>query len=240
MHEIDDPSQPQPPFELVDGRAMYRGLAVEQRIIPVGGREFVICGLQEAADLLEDEEYARRFLEDDIAPYGMELWPAARMLGTHILAHDPGEGRTALELGCGLGLVSLAACVAGWRMITTDNEATSLRFARHNGTINRAVSERYEMLDWSAPPAGRSYERIFAADVLYQAVDLEPVLACLAALLAPGGRALIADPNRGPADLFACRAEERGFQVQQIEAVAPNHDGTLVGGRIFLVDKPAG
>jgi predicted nicotinamide N-methyase len=202
-------------------------------MVTVAGQTFDIACLDDAADLLDEPDYAKRFLEEDRAPYGLELWPAAIMLAEYILQHESNDGGRAIEIGCGLALVSMAAARAGWIVTATDNEPTSLRFARYNAGLNGAPIEAFEPLDWRHPPAGRRFDRVYAADVLYQLVDHEPVLHCLRALLAPDGLALVADPNRSVADRFAAMAEPHGFTVEVIPTAAPGSAGKRVEGRIF-------
>lgn len=223
----------EPLFEWIDGTPYFRGLRVEQQTVEIAGQSFDIVGLRDAADLLDHDDYAKRFLDEDVAPYGLELWPAARMLAEHVLEGEDGRGRSAIELGCGLGLVSIAASGSGWNVIATDNESTSLRFAGYNAHLNNANIAAFETLDWHHSPTDRQFERIFAADVLYQLMDHKPVLACVSALLAPDGVAVIADPNRGVADRFASLAEGHGFDVRTTEAKTPNAKGKTVNGRIF-------
>ena len=220
-------------FEWKEGMPFFRGLPVERRMVTVAGQTFDIACLDDAADLLDEPDYAKRFLEDDCAPYGLELWPAAIMLAEYILQHESHDGGRAIEIGCGLALVSMAAARVGWRVLATDNEPTSLRFARYNAGLNGAAIEAFESLDWRHPPSDRCFDRVFAADVLYQLVDHEPVLHCLRTLLATDGIALVADPNRGVADRFASLAESRGVAVEVIPTGAPGPAGKRVEGRIF-------
>lgn len=230
-------SEAKPLFDWIDGVPYFRGLRVERYTLRLNGRSFKIVGLNDAADLLDHDDYAKRFLDEDVAPYGLELWPAARMLAEHVLAGEDGKGRSAVELGCGLGLVSIAAALKGWQVVTTDNEPTSLRFAQHNAELNHVDIAGFETLDWHQPPPNRRFHRVFAADVLYQLVDHQPVLTCVQTLLAPNGLALIADPNRGVADRFAMLAEEHGFNVHTTMATAPSPDGKLVNGRLYELTR---
>jgi len=226
-----------PPLEWIDGIPHFRGLRIETRSIEIGSHLFRILALKDAAELLDEPDFAKQFIEEDRAPYGMELWPAATMLAEHILTSDPGDGREALELGAGLGLVAMAATRAGWRVHLSDHESTSLQFAAYNAALNEIDIHDYAMLDWHHPPTGLSYPRIFAADVLYQLVDHTPILKCVDALLAPEGVALIADPCRGVADRFADMAADHGFAVELIETSATNQLDEPVRGRIFCL-KP--
>jgi len=210
-------------FEWKNAVAYFHGLRVEERTVHIGGRALRIASLKDAAALLDEPDFARRFLEEDCAPYGLELWPAAIMLAAHIMRDEPGDRRLALDLGCGLGLVAMAAAVHGWRVVAADHEPTSLRFAEFNARANDVAIESFEPLDWRRPQAGRRFDRIFAADVLYQRTDHVPILRCLEALLGDGGVALLADPRRGVADGFDLLAVQNGFQVRVLPADTAEH-----------------
>jgi predicted nicotinamide N-methyase len=230
--------QPQAPlFDWVDGRPRYRNLPVEQSTITLAGRTFDVASLLDAADLLDEPDFAERFIEKDRAPYGLQLWPAAIMLARHVLRSEPGASKRAIEIGAGLALVSIAASTHGWRVTTTDCDPIALRFARYNAARNDAAIETYEILDWHDPPAGRRFDQVWAADVLYQLADQAPLLRCLESVLAPGGTAMVADPNRSVADRFDELGKDHGFEVDLIPSEAPNHLGKLVAGRIFRLRR---
>ena len=224
-------------FEWRDGVAYFRGLRVERHPVNVAGHSFEIMKLRDAADLLDEPDFAKRFIEDDIAPYGLELWPAALMLAEHVLLDELGRGRRAVELGCGLGFVAIAAAARGWRVTATDNELTSLRFAVFNTAINGAEIETFEELDWRHPPRDYRFARVFGADVLYQLTDHEPILRCIDALLAADGLALVADPNRGVADRFEELGRAFGFKVETLATSTPGGEGKVIGGRIFRLRR---
>lgn len=234
MHVTVDPSL----FEWRDGIPYFRGLRVQQSTITLHGHSFHISALHDAADLLDDPEFAQKFVDEDRAPYGMELWPGALMLSDFLLRDEPGGGREALEIGCGVALVSLAARLRGWRITASDYDAMALSFARYNAAASGMDIDRYAHLDWNRPPTDRRYERVFGADVLYQRIDHEPVLAATAVLLSPTGVALFADPNRGVADRIPEMAAERGFQVETLPTCGLNPStGQMVDGRIFRLRR---
>ncbi len=229
---------PEPPeLTQINGAWHYRGLKLETRRVEIAGSVYNIAALKDAADLLDEPDFAKEFIEHDRAPYGMELWPAAIMLAQFILTHDPGEGREALELGAGLGLVGLAATHAGWHVRVSDHESTSLQFAAYNARLNDVPISDYTLLDWHTPPPQPQYPRIFAADVLYQLVDHAPILKCLHALLENGGTAIISDPCRGVADGFEMLAQQSDFSIKTQKSQALNQQGETVCGRIFILTK---
>jgi predicted nicotinamide N-methyase len=226
-------------FRIRDGVPLYRDLPVEVRTFHLGGRTFEILALRDAADLLDHADFARRFIEEDKAPYGLELWPASVMLAEHVLDDAHGEGRDAVEIGAGLALPSLAATVHGWRVTVTDHDPIALDFAACNAELCGISLHRTEPLDWRNPPRDRAYERVFGADVLYQLVDHAPILRCIDALLADDGCAMLSDPFRGIADRVPEMAREYGFDVQLARRKGLNHAGKVIEGRIILLRRPS-
>lgn len=225
-------------FEWREGTPYFRGLRVEQSAIALHGHTFHVAALHDAADLLDDPEFAQKFVDEDRAPYGMELWPGALMLADYVLTEEPGAEQAALELGCGVALVALAAKSRGWRITASDYDDLALSFARRNAVESGVEINQYEHLDWNHPPTDRAYTRIFGADVLYQRVDHEPVLAATAAMLSPTGIALFADPNRNVANRIPELATARGFQVEVLPTNGLNPStGQMVAGRIFRLRR---
>ena len=233
MSRQSDESEQAPLFSWIDSVPYYRGLKVQQKTIHIADRVFHVVALKDAADLLDDEHFAKQLVEEDRAPYGMELWPAASMLAEHIVQGGRGAGRPALELGCGLGLVSIVAQTHGWSMVATDNEPESLRFVDYNAALNKITLGACVLLDWNAPTIDRRFERVFGADLLYDRANAIPILQCLRDLLAKDGVAILTEPNRGVADDFVSLARDQSFQVSvQATSVSCLDRGT-VEGRIF-------
>jgi predicted nicotinamide N-methyase len=205
--------------------------------VTIAGREFKLAGLADAADLLDQPEFAEPFLRDDRAPYGMELWPAAPMLAEHVLRGEEGAGRAAIEIGCGLGLVAMAATLKGWRVCATDHDPVALRFAEYNAALNEIEIAAFEQLDWHDPAGVPRFERAFGADVLYERTSHVPILECIRRVLDTEGYALLADPGRSVADGFETLAQQRGFNVRLIQTSGRNRLGRNVSGRIFVLDQ---
>lgn len=225
------------PFEWVNGAARYRALAVEHRRISIGTDTFEIAALKDAAALLDDADFVQECERTDRLPYGLELWPAALMLAEHLYRSEPGHVRRAIELGCGVGLVSIAAARRGWHILATDCDPAPLQFAEFNAAANAVQIEAFQLFDWHHPPTGPRFSLVLAADVLYQRCDHIPVLQCIDQLLEHEGVAVIADPNRGVADDFVLPAEAHGFCVEVIPAAASLDDQAPVAGRLFVLRR---
>ena len=176
----------------------------------VDERTYSILKPANADDLIREED----FVKDERLPYWADVWPSSIVLAEKLLELD-GAGRTALELGCGVGLSTLAATSAGFEVLSTDYYEDALDVTRANVFRNLGTIARTRMVDWRHFPEdlGR-FDLVFASDVLYEKeyAELLPVL--LDRLLVPGGIALIADPGRVAAPVFVEACEKSGLAIR--------------------------
>lgn len=175
--------------------------------------------LPRAADELIDEA---EFDVDERLPYWADLWPSARGLTRHLLDHPPIERRI-LELGCGVALPSLALRSLGGDPLATDYYADALRFAEMNAARNGLAPLRTSLLDWRDPPAER-WGLVIAADVVYEQRNAEALARLLPAVLADGGRMLLADPGRVYVGELRDRMEEMDWAVEEIDVRTETSD----------------
>jgi len=169
---------------------------------------------------------------DERLPYWAELWPASLALANAVAAGMPDvRGRRVLELGCGLGLVALAAARAGAaQVVATDWDTDALRFVDASAATLGLTQVTTQHLDWRDPPADVSADIILAADVVYEQRNVPWLAGAVRALLAHHDDAefWFTDPGRGhrlalPAALpeLECMAGEtrvRGERVPNGEA----------------------
>lgn len=136
------------------------------------------------------------FEADERIPYWAELWPSARALARELLDRDPPTGRV-IELGCGLGVPSIALRSRGIDVLATDYYPAALEFVASNAAANGIPSPRTALLDWRSPPPEIGvFDTVIAADVLYERRNAEVLAELVPRLAAPGGGLLIADPGR--------------------------------------------
>ena len=176
--------------------------------------------------MLSEEDFDR----DERLPYWAQIWPSARVLAARV-AQMPGAGRSVLELGCGVGLVSLAAAGAGFSVVASDYYSEALEFTADNARRN-LLSERIEtrLVDWRNPPADLGpFETVLAADVLYERRNLALVATMLARSLSATGRALVSDPGRRVATEFPLVCRQHGLRVVDEDLVS------IVEGKLELI-----
>jgi predicted nicotinamide N-methyase len=164
-------------------------------------------------DLIREED----FVKDERLPYWADVWPSSIILAGKLLELD-GHGKTALELGCGVGLSTLAATSAGFDVLATDYYEDALDVTRANVFRNLGTVARTRLVDWRHLPLDLgTFDLIFASDVLYENeyAKLLPIL--FRGLLSTDGIALIADPGRVAAPVFVEACAEHGLAIRQKE-----------------------
>ena len=189
----------------------------------LGNERHNLCGRQISVACVEDAEalFSRLVVadpdsldvQDERLPYWACLWPAGLALARLLVSGDhlrPGE--RVLELGCGLGLVSAAACLKRTQVTATDHQPDALKFTRINCLQIAGVEPDVLLLDWRDPPGDRRYAALLGADLVYETRFYEPLIACFDTLLEPEGRVLFCEPNREMSRVFFDRLPDAGWR----------------------------
>ena len=207
-------------------RHEFHGYPLRQRSFAVADATYTLVGPANYESLVDDPRVIRRFERDEFMPYWAEFWPASLVLADLVGAwpragDDPPR---VLELGCGLGLVSLIAAARGYRVIASDYEDDALAFVEENARRNGVPRPELRFIDWRLRYPELVFDRIVASDVLYETRCLRPVSEFLYEHLAPDSFALVVDSFRAPADGFESIARHCGLSVEITETTRPIDD----------------
>jgi len=164
--------------------------------VPLRGAALQVLRPRDAEALLDDHA----FEHEEFLPYWAELWPSGVALARRVAVRSL-RGARVLELGCGLGLPSLAAALAGGRVLATDWSPQAIELLEENAERNGAALET-ALVDWADPTAiveRAPWDLVLAADVLYERRNVAPLLDLLPRLI-ERGELWLADPGRAPAE----------------------------------------
>jgi predicted nicotinamide N-methyase len=124
------------------------------------------------------------------------------------LSHLSLEGLRVVELGCGLGVPSLAAARRGAKVLATDSDEEALDLVERNARENGLEVETMPV-DWADPDdliERAPFDLVIAADVLYERPSAAQLLELLPKL-AP--EAWVTEPGRPASEPFLEHAEKR-------------------------------
>jgi predicted nicotinamide N-methyase len=173
-----------------------------EEVVAIAGRDLALLRPRDAEALLDEDA----FEHEEFLPYWAELWPSSLALA-RVVAPRALHGARTLELGCGLGLPSIAAALAGGRVLATDWSKEAVAMTATNAERNGARLETL-VCSWTAPEPlleRAPWDLILASDVLYEARNGDVLLDLLPRL---GSDVWLADPGRKPAERFLEAAGE--------------------------------
>jgi len=209
--------------ELVD--ALENRFVTEIASVETKSRTFSILRPRNSDDLIREED----FVKDERLSYWADIWPASTVLASHLVSlagKDRVRGR-GLELGCGVGLVTMAAMIAGYDMLATDYYTDALAFTRANAWRELGREPKTQMIDWRKfPRSARGFDLILASDVLYEKEYAELLPKIFKRALAPGGMVILADPGRIGVPEFVDECRYTGLEIRS-KVTHPFHMGEI-------------
>ena len=167
-----------------------------EEVVALAGRDLRLLRPRDSEALLDEEAFER----EEFLPYWAELWPSSLALARAIAGRALRGART-LELGCGLGLPSIAAALAGGRVLATDWSAEAVAITAANAERNGAGLDTL-VCSWTEPEPlldRAPWDLVLASDVLYERRNADLLIDLLPRL---SREVWLADPGRPPATLF--------------------------------------
>jgi predicted nicotinamide N-methyase len=209
---------------------------LKEQVIPLADGQIVMTVVREPDEWLEKlsrEDSAGRL----ILPYWTYLWPSSIALAQHLNRMQNLQGKEVLELGCGFGLPGIAAFQRGAAVLFIDYERDALLFAQYNALQNGcSAGTAFVRMDWNCPCFNRPFSRIIAADIIYEEINWQPLLAFLQKHLTRGSLAIFAEPNRANTPGFLELLNQRGFTYEKHSHAVP-HEGSSIAVDIYHISK---
>lgn len=169
------------------------------------------------------------------------VWPSSVAMSRWLLNQPKGSlPPGAMELGCGMGLVSMTLAHLGLITKGTDREPLALVFALKNASVNGLSGFSADELEWSEG-AGVPTSLLVASDVVYEAGAPELLFTLVETdgLLAPGGRLLLGVPQARTEllDTFVDRLQRGGYSHSE-QAQVIDWEGRDEGIDVHVLTRP--
>jgi predicted nicotinamide N-methyase len=170
--------------------SFYDRYQTEATEIVVAGRKFQILLPRDLNNFINPEDVLDDF------PLWAKLWKASWILADFLAQKEANPDEELLEIGGGLGLVSIVGFACGHRMMMTEYNPHALEFARANAHLNNCARLPIVRLDWNHPNLAGSFDIILASEVVYRSQDFAPLLNLFQSYLAPSGEIILASEMR--------------------------------------------
>ena len=136
-------------------------------------------------------------------PLWAKIWKASWVLSGYLADLPLAPDKRFLEIGAGVGLVSIVAASFGHHITMTEYDPDALNFAHANAHLNNCPDLPIRKLDWHRPQLNGKFDTIVASEVTYKHTDFSALIQLFKSYLQPGGEIILASEMRKTGkDLF--------------------------------------
>ena len=195
--------------------SFYKEYETETTEVVVNGRKFQILRPKFLDGFINTHDVFHEF------PLWAKIWQAAWVLADYLAGMPVKAKKQFLELGAGIGLVSVAAAAFGHRITMSEHNYDALQFARANALINECPRLPIVDLDWNRPQSPGRFDYIVASEVTYKKEDCPLLEKLLKAFLKPDGEVILAGEMRKSSMDFYKELENRfniGVQKKKLRS----------------------
>ena len=182
-------------------QSFHKAYETDTTDLVIHGRKFQMLLPKDLSPFIHTQDLLHEF------PLWAKIWQASWVLAGYLAEMPVAAEKRFLEIGAGVGLVSIVAACCGHRITMTEINPDALQFARANALINGCPNLKILALDWNRPRLENQFDYIVASEISYRKEDLQPLLGLFKNYLKPGGEVILAGEMRRLSKKFYKRLE---------------------------------
>jgi predicted nicotinamide N-methyase len=188
------------------------GYEVETTTLRIGTSDFHVRTLIDRQQFSDPDGSAERAGIGSAGwPMFGVLWPSGLALA-EIMSTLALDGRSILEVGCGLALSSLVLQRRQANITASDHHPLAGEFLRHNAELNHLPPIAYQEAAWADPnPTLGRFDLLIGSDLLYERDHPALLSDFLARHANPSAQVILADPGRSRCGQFSARMAAQGY-----------------------------
>jgi predicted nicotinamide N-methyase len=185
------------------------------------------------------DDVIEKYATSDKIPFWIEVWPSAIALAEFILQRGEFTNKKVLDLGCGLGLTSVALGFKNAFVTATDYEVNALQYAKRNYIRNVGSEEnaKFVYLDWRHPILYEKFDFVIGADIIYERNLFADIVKVLEMAMDENSVCYLADPNRRIAIEFFEILKSKSFGFENILNREVEYRGSNTIVSIYRIKK---
>jgi predicted nicotinamide N-methyase len=165
-------------------------------------------------------KYLDRFINSNDAlgdfPLWAKIWKASWVLSAYLADMPVQPDKRFLEIGAGVGLVSIVAASFGHQITMTEYNPDALNFAHANAHLNNCPDLPIRKLDWHRPRIKGKFDTIVASEVTYRQADFSALIQLFRSYLQPRGQIiLVSEMRKTGKDLFDLLKTDFDIKVEK-------------------------
>ena len=170
--------------------AFYQEYETDPTEVVVNGKPFNILLPRHLDRFINSDDALQEF------PLWAKIWKASWVLCGYLADMPVQPGKRYLEIGAGVGLVSIVAASFGHQITMTEYNPDALNFARANAHLNNCPGLPIQKLDWHHPQLDGKFDMIVASEVTYKQADFSALIQLFKSKLKPRGQIILASEMR--------------------------------------------
>jgi len=168
----------------------HKEYETETNELMINGRLFKILVPKNVLKFINPQDVMHEF------PLWAKIWQASWVLAGYLAEMPVAAKKNFLEIGGGMGLVSIVAASFGHRITMTEYNPDALQFSHANALINECPQLSIQELDWNHPRLAGQFDYIVASEISYREEDIQPLLMLFQNSLKTGGEVILAGEMR--------------------------------------------
>jgi len=191
--------------------------------------ESVVCGRKFSFYMPRSID---RFIDQDNVfrdfPLWSKLWEASWVLADYVARMPQRPESRLLEVGAGMGMVSIVGASFGHHFTLTEINSDALNFARANARLNQCPDLEIKALDWNHADMGCRFDRIIGSELVYQEASFQPLMNLFKTLLKPDGEIILTAGIRTPSMSFFKQMQPFYHLDARIKTLRSSDDETKI------------
>jgi predicted nicotinamide N-methyase len=210
------------------------GYSIETATHRIGADDYHIRSLLDLRQFWDPDGRAERAgISSATWPIFGVVWPAGIALAQE-MSQFAVDGKSILEIGCGIGLSSLVLQRRGANITASDYHPLAEEFLRRNAELNGLAPIKFRNAPWAETNAELGlFDLVIGSDILYERDHPSLLTGFLASHAKTAAQVIMTDPGRMYCGQFNAKMSAQGYTRTERRLRLPGSGSPFPRGRVM-------